>query len=135
MGGRDFRVRGRVVLARSLRALGKADAAHEVLAEAAMISPATEDVWVRWELGTALAEDDIARGHAEAARTRLTGVLAEASQLGMTDATLAAEVVLGELELTQPASAAQGRTRLAAAATRAHTVGQRLVELRARAAR
>ena len=132
MGVRDCRVRGRVVLARALRALGSADAAHEVLDEAVAISPASEDVWIKWELGVALAEDELARGQAPAARERLEAILSEAEQLELPDAVLAAEVVLGELERMQPATAAQGKARLEAAARRARAVGQRLLEQRAR---
>jgi tRNA A-37 threonylcarbamoyl transferase component Bud32/tetratricopeptide (TPR) repeat protein len=125
---RDCRVRGRVVLSRALRAQGKADAAHTAVGEAAAMS--SEDVRVRWELETAVAEDEIARGDATAARARLARAIDEAQGLHIPDAALDAAVVLGELELSDPSTAAEGRARLEASAKRARVVGQRLVEKR-----
>ena len=129
MGVRDCRVRGRVARARALHALGKRPEAHALLVDAASIS--TEDVWIRWELEVALAEDEIARGDPAAARARLQRVIDEAGGLGMSDAALAASVALGEIELGDPATAAQGTARLQAAIKRARVIGQRLVERRA----
>jgi len=134
MGVRDCRTRGRVVLARALRALGKVDNARAVLTEAALISPSTEDVWIRWELAVALAEDEIANGDHDAASVRLARVVEEAEGFKIPDAALAAAVMLGELELSHPSTAAHGKARLKAAAKRAHAVGQGLVEKRAQAA-
>jgi eukaryotic-like serine/threonine-protein kinase len=129
---RDCRVRGRVALSGALRALGKTDEAHAALAEAARIS--SEDVSVRWELETAVAEDENARGQASAARARLARIIAEADGFKIPDAALDASIVLGELELADPSTAASGKIRLAAAAKRARAAGQRLAEKRARAA-
>jgi len=131
---RDCRTRGRVVLAGALRALDKPDAAHAVLGDAAAIAPPTEDVWIRWELEVALAEDEIAHGETGPARDRLTAVLVDADRLDIPGAALAAAVVLGELELADPATAAQGRARLLEAARRASELGQLPMEQRARAA-
>ncbi len=52
----------------------------------------------------------------------------------MDDAALVAAVALGELELAQPATSAQGKTRLTAAWRRAKVMGRGLVEQRAQAA-
>ncbi len=134
MGIRDCRIRARVVLARALRAQGKPDAAHAVLTETAAISPATEDVALRWELGVALAEDQSARGEPNAAQTRLEGILTEAHGFKMDEAALAASVTLGELELFDPRTAAQGRARLRKAARQAGSLGQQPMERRATAA-
>jgi serine/threonine protein kinase/tetratricopeptide (TPR) repeat protein len=134
MGVRDCRTRGRAVLARALHAQDKRDATHAVLAEAAAIAPATEDVWIRWDLAVAHAEDEIARGEVDAARDRLRGVLAEAHGHDLDDAALAAAVLLGTLERRAPATARHGEARLAAAADRARALGQAPVAERARAA-
>ncbi len=134
MGVRDCQARGLVVLARALRSLGRLDAAHAVLVEVAALAPSVEDVSAKWDLGIALAEDELATGHPAAARFRLEAILAEARELHMDDAALVAAVALGELELAQPATLAQGKTRLTAAWRRAKVMGRGLVEQRAQAA-
>ena len=134
MGLRDCRTRGRAVLARALDAQGKRDATRAVLAEAAAIAPATEDVWIRWDLAVANAEDEIARGDVAAAQGRLAGILAEAHGHALDDAALAAAVLLGTLERRDPATARQGEARLAAAADRARALGQAPIAARAKAA-
>jgi eukaryotic-like serine/threonine-protein kinase len=126
---RDCRVRGRIALSRALRALGKPDT-HGALAQAAAIG--SQDVRVRWELETAVAEDEIARRDALAAQARLARVLDEAAKFEIPNAALGAAIVLGTLELADPSTAAQGKARLAGAAKRARAAGQRLVEKRAR---
>ena len=135
MGVRDCRVRGRVVLYRIIRASDRLDEARTALSEAGAISPASEDVWIPWELVVAVADDLASRGDVRAARTRLASVLDEAERLSMQDAALAASVALSKLELTDPGSSDSGRTRLARANQRAQVLGQRPLALRARASR
>ena len=131
MGVRDCRVRGRVVRARALRVLGHGDQATPILAEAASIS--TEDVWIRWELEVAQAEAELARGDRAAAVARLERIIAEADGFEMPYASLAAAVLLGELELAGPSTMARGKARLQETARRARAVGQRLIGDRASA--
>lgn len=135
MGVRDCRIRGRVVLYRILRTRDHLDDARAALAGAAAISPPTEDVWIRWELEGALADDLASRGDVRGARARLVAILDEADRLSMQDAVLAASIALGKLELSDPGSSDVGRARLARASHRARVLGQSPVALHARASR